>query len=82
MQAHEIEFGTLHPDESLTDQRSIKQSDIMKCKHFIIDQLHYREDGICKCDDREHRDMMIREWGYTEDQFTKIKKPSMKRSRK
>ena len=62
-------FGTLHPDGSLTDVREVAQSDIRACRFTILVPGHYREDGACKCNDPEHRAMMIREWGYTEADF-------------
>jgi hypothetical protein len=49
--------------------RLIKQSDIQKCPWSIMVPEHYREDGSCKCNDPEHRAMMIREWGYSEGDF-------------
>jgi len=67
-----IMFGTLHPDGSVTNARNIRREDIGKCKFFIMNPDHYREDGSCKCNDREHRAMMIREWEYTEEQFEGI----------
>ena len=45
---------------------------IVKCPFFIMVPEHYREDGTCKCDDPEHRRMMIREWGYAVDDFKNI----------
>ena len=69
---HTIEFGTLNPDGNLTNVRHIKQSDVGKCQFFILDPNHYREDGSCKCDDAEHRKMMIKKWGYTESSFEGI----------
>ena len=68
---HAIQFGTLQPDGTLTNQRTIKQSSIQACPFVIMVPEHYREDGSCKCDDPEHRKMMIAEWGYTEDDFNR-----------
>ena len=62
-------FGNLGPDGKLTEIREIKQSDMRKCPHFIMVASHYREDGTCKCDDPEEREMMIRDWDYTEEDF-------------
>ena len=69
----EITFGTIGPN-GITNVRIIKQSDIAKCPHFILDADHYREDGTCKCDDPEEQRKMIREWGYSRKDFGK--KPS------
>jgi hypothetical protein len=68
---HEIQFGTL-TEEDLVNIRMIKQSDIKRCRFFILVPEHYREDGSCKCDDADHRKMMIREWGYKEADFKNI----------
>ena len=62
MSAHEVRFGTLHADGSMTDERTIKQSDLAKCPYCIWMAEHYREDGSCRCDDPDHSEM--REWGY------------------
>lgn len=51
---------------------SSKTIDPAKCKFFIFSADHYREDGTCKCNDPEHRKMMIREWEYTPSQFKDI----------
>ncbi len=69
MKEHEIQFGTLIPDGELSNVRMIKQSDIGKCPFVIFDPSHYRDDGTCKCNDPEHREMMKREWEYTDDDF-------------
>jgi hypothetical protein len=45
-----------------TDVKFIKQSDIMKCAHFILAPEHYRADGTCKCDDPN--ETVMKEWGY------------------
>jgi len=67
-----IMFGTLNPNGQITDSREIRRGDIAKCKFFILSPEHYREDGSCKCNDREHRAKMIRDWGYTEEHFEGI----------
>lgn len=59
---HKVTFGTLMPDGQLTDVRLIKQSDMRKCPHFIMDPRHYRKDGSCFCNDPDHTEMA--EWGY------------------
>ena len=69
MDEHEIEFGTLHPDGTLTNVRYIKQSDVGKCPYYIMVPEHYRTDGSCKCDDPDEQAMMIREWGYHKSDF-------------
>jgi len=52
--------------------RVLRTMDIKKCRFVILAPEHYRDDGSCKCDDPEHREMMIREWEYTPDQFEGI----------
>jgi hypothetical protein len=50
----------------------MKKSDLMKCRFFILVPEHYRGDGSCRCNEREHRDYMIRNWGYSEKDFDGI----------
>lgn len=69
---HHVQFGTLHPDGSMTGVRFIKQADMQRCPFFIIGAEHYRDDGSCRCDDAEHRKMMIREWKYKARDFDGI----------
>ena len=71
-QKHKITFGTLNPDGTLSNVRLIKQADIGKCPFFIFAPEHYRKDGSCKCNNAEHRAMMIKKWGYTKRQFENI----------
>ena len=59
-----MRFSTLHSDGSETNIRYIDQSDTAKCRFFILASEHNRENGTCKCDDADHRRMMIKEWGY------------------
>jgi hypothetical protein len=72
MKEHEIQFGTLHPDGSLTDVRVIKQSQFLKCPFVIMDLSHYREDGTCRCDDPDHRKLVMWKWGYRAHHFKGI----------
>jgi hypothetical protein len=65
-------FGTLQPDGSLANRRSIKHKDLRSCPHTILVPEHYREDGSCKCDDAEHRTLMIREWEYSPEDFADV----------
>lgn len=62
-------FGTLDSDGVLTNERVISQADITACKFVIMVPEHYREDGSCRCNDPEHQVMMIREWGYSQEDF-------------
>lgn len=57
----EIQFGTLHPDGTLTNQRSVKRTDIAACPQFILVPEHYRENGSCRCDEG-HYDDETGEW--------------------
>jgi len=72
MGEHTVQFGTLFPDGTVTNVRLIRQSDIGKCPFVIMVPEHYREDGSCKCNDPEHRKMMIKEWGYSKGSFKNI----------
>lgn len=38
---------------------------IRKCPFLIMTPEHYRDDGSCRCNEREHAVMV--EWGYTWD---------------
>jgi hypothetical protein len=40
----------------------VRDVDPKKCPHFIFAADHYREDGSCKCDDPEAKEMA--DWGY------------------
>ncbi len=68
MEDHKITFGKIE-DGKLTNVRLIKQSDIGKCPFLIMVPEHYREDGTCKCNDPEHREMMKKRWGYKDRDF-------------
>ena len=63
-----VEFseGKLEGDVlSVRHVKTIQQSSIGKCAHFIFDPEHYREDESCRCNDADHTDMA--EWGYVWD---------------
>lgn len=57
-----VAFTKLKPDGTMGEVRTIKQSDIARCPHVIIMAEHYREDGTCKCNDKN--ETVMREWGY------------------
>lgn len=40
----------------------LQLADLGRCPFFILAPEHYREDGSCRCDDPEHKEMV--EWGY------------------
>lgn len=61
-----IPFGTLHPDGTMTNPRIVRHSDVGKCPFLILVPEHYRDDGSCRCDDPDHREMA--EWGYSWDE--------------
>jgi hypothetical protein len=67
-----IRFSSLSPDEfgviRESNVRIIRQSDIA-CPFSIIVADHYREDGSCRCNDPEYREMMKAEWEYTDEAF-------------
>ena len=73
---HKIKFGDLIIENGVakeTNIRMIKQSDVGKCPFFILVVDHYRADGSCKCSNKEHRAMMIKEWEYKKSSFKSIK---------
>ena len=59
--------GTLGDDGKMviTDVRTLEQSSIKKCPHYIMVPEHYREDESCRCDEKDNTDMA--EWGYEWD---------------
>lgn len=57
------EFFDMDADGEVTHTRTIDQSSMLACPHFIISPEHYRKDESCRCDDRTHTEMA--EWGYT-----------------
>jgi len=50
---------------SVRHVRTIQQSSIGNCPHFIFDPGHYRKDETCRCNDPSHTEMA--EWGYAWD---------------
>jgi len=70
--SHKIKFGTLNANGQLSDVREIKQSDIGRCKFMVLVLDHYRDNGSCKCSNKKHREMMIKEWGYSISDFKNI----------
>lgn len=42
--------------------RYMRQSDMLRCLHYIIATEHYHDDGTCRCNDPSHTEM--EEWGY------------------
>jgi len=50
---------------SVRHVRTIQQSSIGNCSHFIFDPEHYRADESCRCNDPDHTDMA--DWGYVWD---------------
>ena len=59
--------GVLSPSGALkiTEVRTLNQSRIQQCPHYIMCHSHYRDDESCRCDDEGHADMA--EWGYVWD---------------
>jgi len=53
-------------------QYQVKQSTFASCPHVIMDISHFRADGTCKCDDPEHQEFMIAEWGYSKSDFASV----------
>ena len=63
----EFSEGTIGEDGKLSIKhvRTLDQSRIRKCPHFMFAPEHYREDETCRCNDPEHTEMA--DWGYTWD---------------
>lgn len=57
-----VQFAKLNADGSTTNVREIGQINIAKCPHFILVADHYRDDGSCKCNDPDAKEM--KKWGY------------------
>jgi hypothetical protein len=57
----DIKFGTLHPDGTLTNQRSLPKAAVAACPQYILVPEHYREDNTCRCDEG-HYDDETGEW--------------------
>lgn len=55
-------FGRFTESGEFAHVRTINQSDLAACPHFILMAEHYRADGTCRCDDPDHREMA--DWGY------------------
>ena len=49
--------------------REIPQGVFSNCPFTIFDPVHYREDFTCKCDDPVYRETVMKEWGYTKEDF-------------
>lgn len=62
---YEIRFSDLTPEGEEVNVRTLRQSTVMKCPHYILVPEHYRVDGTCRCDDPEHK--VMRSWGYRWD---------------
>jgi hypothetical protein len=42
--------------------REISKASIQKCPYYILVADHYRQNGTCRCNDPNHKEM--EEWGY------------------
>lgn len=47
----------------ITEVRTLDQSSIAKCPHFIMVTEHYRDDETCRCNDEDHT--VMADWGYS-----------------
>jgi len=70
-----INFSTMGVDESgqlvEVSARTLKVERILECPFAIMVPEHYRNDESCKCDDAAEREMMIRDWEYTAEDFVR-----------
>jgi hypothetical protein len=65
--------GALHFEKGHIEMTELKlllrEIKPKSCKFLILVPEHYRADGSCLCDDEEHRKMMIKKWGYAQEDF-------------
>lgn len=64
-----ISFGTLHPDGTTTDEKVLNKKDIQRCPWYIMDPVHYRADGSCRCNDPVEQARLIKHCGYKKSHF-------------
>lgn len=57
---------SIYPDWS---EYRMKQDTLKSCPHVIFHPEHYRPDGSCKCNDPTEQERMIKEWGYSREDF-------------
>jgi hypothetical protein len=50
-------------EEFLKNNPEITLRDVNACQHALLQAVHYRPDGSCRCDDSSHVEMV--QWGYT-----------------
>ena len=67
-----VQFGRMDETGRVFDEREISHESIQACRFLILVAEHYREDGSCRCDDAQHRVMIIREWEYQQSDFDGI----------
>lgn len=70
MEDRDVIFKRIDGSGRLLSSRTVNQSSILRCRFCIIVAEHYRDDGSCRCDDPLEQEMMIREWGYEEGDFS------------
>ena len=51
---------------------NVPQDMLKSCPFVIFDPTHYRADGTCKCNDPVEQERMIREWGYSQEDFVNV----------
>jgi len=61
--------GKIIEDLKYGEITRMKRTDILKCQFAILETSHYRGDGSCLCNDPDHREFMIKNWGYSADDF-------------
>lgn len=70
MNEHQVNFGTLHPDGTVSDTRQIPRAAMLACPRFIIVPEHYRADDTCRCNDPTHQEMV--DWGHIWDEVAEV----------
>jgi hypothetical protein len=63
-------FGVIDDKGNWREIADIDQSVMLKCPHFIMDPVHYRDDGTCRCNDPDHKIMAT--WEYVWDDAQRL----------
>lgn len=73
--SEDITFTKMHDDGhgnmTVTDERTLKRSDILACPFVIMMPEHYNADGSCKCYEAEEQYRMYHEWEYRKADFAR-----------
>jgi len=62
----------LNAEGEIVEDKPFKESNFANCRFTIMVPEHYREDGSCLCNNKEHRKHMIAKLGYSQRDFAGI----------